>query len=397
MSRTGARGIFGLVFWILVAKFYTEAEVGWGSAIIAVMSLIALLSRLGFNASLIRFLPKAVEPRDMVNSCLTFSGIVALILSVIFVAGVDIWSPALHFVRENAIFYFTFVLFVLFDALSEMVDSVFIAKRRAEFVLIRVVMMLMIRLTLVVVMAMFFRTFGIAASWGFAVAIAFAFALFLFLPKVESAYRPIPKLKVSVIGNVWRYAAGSYLASLFQIAPTFILPIMVVNLQRPEQNAYFYIAWILASVLFAIPMAVGLSMFAEGSHYEERLREYVRKSIKFAFLLVIPAAVLVILFGKWILLFFGEGYLNGLLLLRILCISSLFVALNRIYTSTLRVEYRMKELVLIYGLQAAAVLLGSYSIIDTIGITGIGYIWLAAQGIVSLYAFTMMMSRYRAQ
>jgi hypothetical protein len=65
------------------------------------MSLLALLSVPGFDSALIRFLPKAEKPQDMINSCLTWSGIIAIALATIFVSGINIWSPALSFIREK--------------------------------------------------------------------------------------------------------------------------------------------------------------------------------------------------------------------------------------------------------------------------------------------------------
>jgi O-antigen/teichoic acid export membrane protein len=398
MTSTVIRAGLGFIFWMLVARFYSEAEVGWGAAIISAISLLALLSVPGFQAALIRFLPKAEKPRDMINSCLTISGIVALALSVIFIVGLDIWSPALGFIKGNAIFSLTFIFFVLILTLSPVIDSVFIAGRRAEFALFRVTIMLLLRLPLPILLALYFRAFGIAASWGIAAAVAFVISIFLFVPRVQNGYKPVPKLNLGIISNMRRYSAGSYLAHLFESTPALILPIMVLNLLGAEQNAYFYVAWMIATLLFAIPIAVSQSLFAEGAHFEDELWVNVGRSLKFTFLLLIPAIILVLLIGKWLLLLFGSSYsINGLLLLRILCISSLFIGINRIYASILRVEDKIRELVFIFSFITIGTLLGSYFIIPETGIAGIGYVWLAAQGIVSIYAILAMRSRYWAR
>lgn len=397
MANTVVTSGLGFFFWMVVARFYTEAEVGWGSAIISAMSLLVLLSIPGFNAALIRFLPKAEKPQVMINSCLTLSGIIALALAAIFVAGLDIWSPALGFIKENIIFSVAFVFFVLVQTLAGVIISVFIASRRADFVLSNNTIFSLLKIPLPILLFLFFHAFGIAASWGIAAAVALAVSLFLFVPRVQQQYKPVPGLNLGVIGSMWRYSAGSYLGHLFEAAPALVLPVMVVNLLGAAQNAYFYVAWMIAALLFAIPTAVSQSLFAEGAHFEDKLWVNVGKSLKFVFLLLVPAVILVLLLGKWLLLLFGEGYsVNGLLLLRILCISSLFFGINRIYTSTLRVEDRIRELVLIFGFVTAGTLLGSYFIMPETGMAGIGYIWLAAQGIVCIYAISAMRSRYRA-
>ena len=387
----------GFFFWMVVARFYNEAEVGWGAATISAISLMALLSVPGFDAALIRFLPKAEKPRDMINSCLTISGIIALVLSIIFVIGLDIWSPALSFIKENAIFSVAFVFFVLAQAFSTVLIAVFVAARRADFVLSKNTIFSVLKIPLPILLVLFFHTFGIAASWGIAIAVAVAVALFLFVPRVQPQYKPVPGLKLGIVSGMWRYSAGSYLAHLFSAAPTLVLPIMVVNLLGAEQNAYFYVAWVIGGLLFAIPAAVARSLFAEGAHFEDELWSNVGRSLKFVFLILVPAVILVLLVGKWLLLLFGEGYSeSGLLLLRILCVSSLFVGINNIYTTTLRVEDRMKELSLVSGFVTFGALLGSYLVMPETGMVGIGYVWLAVNVMVSIYAILVMRWRYRA-
>ncbi|MFC1950469.1 oligosaccharide flippase family protein [Chloroflexota bacterium] len=391
IANTMVTSGLGFFFWMVVARFYTEAEVGWGAAIISAMIFLALLSRLGFGAVLIRFLPKAEKPIDIINSCFTLTGIVALTLAAIFVSGLDLWSPAISFVKDNLIFATAFAFFVLLWAFSGLTDYIFIAGRRAEFVLVKNTIFSLLKIPLPIVLVLFFHTFGIAAAWGIAAWVSVVVSIFLFLPKVQKHYHPVPKLNVSAIGDMWRYSAGSYLASLFTATPHLILPIMVVNLIGAAYNAYFYVAWIIASLLSAIPLAVSQSLFAEGSHFENKLGANVKRSFKFIFSLLIPAVVLLFLLSNWILLLFGEGYtINGLMLLRILGLSSLFIGVNEVYNSILRVEGRVKELAIISGFIATVVTLGSYFIMPITGIEGIGYVWLAAQGLVALYVlFTL--------
>jgi len=49
----------------------------------------------------------------MISSCFVLSRIVALALAAIFIAGLNLWSPALGLIREDAIFSLAFVFFAL--------------------------------------------------------------------------------------------------------------------------------------------------------------------------------------------------------------------------------------------------------------------------------------------
>jgi len=56
-------------FWLIAARFYSTADIGHASAIISAMGLISMLSLLGFDISLVRFLPER-EDKKLINSCL---------------------------------------------------------------------------------------------------------------------------------------------------------------------------------------------------------------------------------------------------------------------------------------------------------------------------------------
>jgi O-antigen/teichoic acid export membrane protein len=274
-------------------------------------------------------------------------------------------------------------------------DEIFIAMRRAEFVLSKNAIFSLLKSPLSILLALFFYTFGIVSSWGIAIGIAFIVSLFLFLPHIQNSYNPALNLNTGIIKDMWRYSAGNYFASLFGAVPALILPIMVVNLLGSAQNAYFYIAWMIASLLFAIPLAVSKSLFAEGSHFEDKLGVNVSKSFKLVFFLLIPAIALLLILGKWLLLLFGVNYaVNALMLLWILGASSPFVAINIIYGSILRVVKRVRELMAIAAFLAITVLLGSYFITPVTGIVGIGYALIGAHGVVSVYVVFALRSRY---
>ncbi len=398
MANTMVMAGLGFFFWMVVARFYTEVELGWGAAVISAMTLLARLSTLGFGNALVRFLPKAEKPTEIINTCFTLSGIVALALAAIFIVGIDLWSPALGFIQRTPSFAAAFAGFVALWVLSGLVDHIFIAKRRAEFALAKGAIFALLKIPLPILLVLFYHTFGIAAAWGIAIRVAVAFSLFFLLPRVQNRYWPVPKLNIRAISKMWGYSTGSYLASLFTSAPALILPLMVVNIIGAEHNAYFYVAWTIASLLSAIPFAVSQSLFAEGAHFEDRLEVNVRRAFKFIFLLLVPAVALLFLLSNWLLSLFGDSYsTNGLMLLWILSLSSLLIGVIAIYKSILRVKDRIRELTIISGFIAIVVPLGSYFIMPIIGIVGIGYVWLAAHGLVTLYVLFALRSYHLAK
>ena len=161
-----------------------------------------------------------------------------------------------------------------------------------------------------------------------------------------------------------------------------------------QQNAYFYVAMMIAGLLQAIPIAVSQSLFAEGSHFEGQLAFNAWRAFKFAALLLVPAILIILLAGKWLLLIFGESYASSAhTLLMILALSSVFTGVNNIYYTILRVRGRIRELTALRAVVALVILTVSGLIVTRVGIVGIGYAWIGTQAVVSIYIILTVRSR----
>lgn len=397
MGNTVIATGLGFVFWMVVARYYNEYEVGVSAAIISAVSFLSLIGGLGLDTALIRFLPSSKTPSKLINSCLMVIGVASLIVSVIFVAGVNVFSPETAFIRENPVFILVFIVFTVIWALSGTSDALFIASRRAEFTLIKSTIFSLVKIPLPIALATSFHAFGIVSSWCVATGIGLGAAFALFLARVRNGFRLKPEIDVGTVSGIWRYSAGNYFASLLRAAPTLILPIIIVNTLGGHQNAYFYVALMIAGLLQAIPLAVSHSLFAEGSHFEDRLAFNAWRAFKFAALLLVPAILVIVLASKWLLLAFGESYAsNAQTLLVVLASSSVFSAINDIYFTILRVRGRIRELIALRAVVALIVLV-TVSIVVTpgSGIVVIGYVWIGTQALVSAYILLAIRSRLR--
>lgn len=382
---------FGFFFWIAAARFYSESEVGTSSAVISAVNLLALLSMVGLNFSVIRFLSQAQRPRQLINSSFTLTGLLSLVAAGFFLAGLGWWSPALTFIRQNTIITLNFLAFAVLWVAATLTDSVFIAKRRAGFVLIFNTITGLLKVALVIALALVSYTFGIIASWTTGLVVALAISLFLLLPRVEAGYRPVPNLKAGQVKGFTRYSLRSYVAALLSRGPTMVLPILVLNVLGTESNAYFFIAWRIAELLFAIPWAISQSLFAEGSFSPRTIKENVTKSIKFTLILAVAATVLFIVSAKWLLLAFGQNYSdNALHLLWLLSLASVPLGISHVYIGVLRVQDRLREMVIIRGVVAIAVPVLSLLVMRANGIMGIGHVWLGLQSAVAIVSIVRL-------
>tara|TARA_Y100000310_G_C20586072_1_gene765468 strand:- start:157 stop:1284 length:1128 start_codon:yes stop_codon:yes gene_type:complete len=367
--------LFGFVFWTINARLFTAEQVGLASTLISVLGLLVNMSLLGFNMALLKYLPQSNHRDEKISSCFILSGLVSLVVSLIFVLGVDLFSPKLSFLKTNRTYFVLFVLFILFGTLFTLIESIFIAYRKSKFVLVKNMIWSIFKVILPVFLVAW-GAFGIFGSWMIAMLIALIISLFF----VNIDF----KLRVNweLLKKMFKFSSGNYFANLLAIAPGMVLPIMVTNLINPTQTAYFYIAWMVASLLFVVPTAVSQSLLTESSH--EELGNKVKKAYKIIFLLLGVGVLGVLLFGKLILWLFGTNYVSGAYLsLILLSLSSIPFALNVIFITLENIKHNVQKVVLMYGLIAGITFVLAYLLLSY-GLVGISLSWLIGNLIVAL-------------
>lgn len=395
MANTVVISGIGFFFWMVVARYYTPHEVGLAASVISVAVFLGMLSRFGFDIGLVRFLPSSGKnSRAMINTCFTISGAATILISFVFLIGLEIWSPALVFIRENWIFSASFILFSVAFALFPLMNQVFVARRNPKFVLAGSLVSGS-RIALPILFAVFFGAFGIFASWSVALIFSLIIGMLVFMPLVNPGYRPIPTVRKSVVNDMIHFSAGNYVAGIFAAMPVAILPLLIVNTLPAENVAYYYIALTIAGLLFAITGAVCTSLFAEGSHFERELKNNVRKALKLIFLLLIPAVIFIIFFGDYLLLLFEAEYsVKGFALLQIFAVSSIFVAFNSTFIATRRVLKKINPIIAVSVINAFTVVVLGYIFLNWLGLVGIATAWLVSKGLVSLGIGIFLLAGY---
>ena len=391
--------VVGFIFWLVAARFFQANEVGLATSTVSAISLLALFSRVGLDMSLIRFLPNNKERgTHLINLCSTFSGILALVVSIVFIVGLGFWAPALVFLRDNYLYAAGFCVITMAFTLFTVMDGAFIGNRRAGFVLAKNSIYSSLRLALPFLLMGILGGSAILISWGTSVIVAFLASLLFFLPKVQPGYRPAINITKSEIEGMARFSSANYITQLALIAPGFLLPIMVINRLGAESAAYFYIAWSISALLVTISTATSTSLFAEGSYEQSKLGKNTKKTLKLTFLLLLPAAVIFFLLAENILhVFYGADYAqNGIGLIRVLIPTAIPLVFTNVLVSILRVEKKLTALVIV-TLFLVVVSLGlAYYLLPIMGLVGGGLGWLAANCVVAVGAIIYLIRRNKS-
>lgn len=371
----------GFVFWGISTKLYSPEDIGLATTLISVVELISVFALLGFNTTIVRYLANAKDKNHIINTTFTVTSLSSIIGTLIFLIGIHFFSPELAFVTQNLLFAAAVVVFVLFTTLSVSIKSIFRANRSSEYVVIKNIIFNVLKLFLTFALVAL-GAFGLLSAWMASLSIAFLISFGILIKRFGYVFKP--GINKELLREVGSFSLSNYVASFLSRIPQLSLPILITHLIGPEHTAFYYIDMSLAGFLFMIPEAIGNSLFAEQSADEHNAHVHIKKTSKAFVLILIPAIAVTMLFGNYILMFYGKEYSDeGFRLLQILALSAIPVAINEVFGSVFKVAHRMKEVIIINAITGATIIICSFLLI-TRSFSGIGWTWFLSQAITSV-------------
>lgn len=379
--------ISGFFFWIIAARYYTPDDIGITSAILSSVTLIALMSLIGFPTALIFYLPRYVDRANkIINSCLIIGVSMTIIFSIIFILGIEIWSPKLKLMFYDSQIILIFIISAAMTNASAIMSGSFTAGRRSSYYTIKENTFAISKIFLLILFAGF-GTMGIFLSWsvGLIIAVVIGFVLLIKLWK----YYPIFVID-PIIKDMASYSSLIYIGGVFYTLPKVIFPIIILNSVSAEFAGYFYIAMTIASLLYSVPISIGNSFLAESSNKDEFWNNMI-KSIKFNMSLLIPGTLSLMIFGKLILNVFNPKYAdNSLNSLIILAMASIPMSLILIFCQMKNAQNKIKITIAIHGMVAAITFILSWYFMKIWSIEGIATAYLIANTTVAIIIMSKM-------
>jgi O-antigen/teichoic acid export membrane protein len=383
LSQVVSSGL-GFVFWMVASNYYAQDEIGYATAIMSSLSLLILLSRLGLDQSIIRFFPNH-DKGAIFTTALVITTSAVFILSLFYVLFAKTWSSGFQMIYD---FPLVFLVLAVITSVISIFSSVFIALRRSEYYLLEN-LLIGLRIPLLIPLVVT-GLVGILIS----TAVASAIALVALIPALINEGIRLRKFDSKFIKESFNFSFFNYFSILLASAPGLLLPIIVLIILGAEEAAIYYIAFAIASVIFLIPNAIGISLFVEGSH-DRPLLITVAKTFIIAIVVLVPAVILIALGGSWILSLFGPEYVSGSYLLSIMALSSFFYLVFQLYISVLNVQKKLKTLIIFSGIQFALLIVLSYVLSLIFGLSGVGYAWLASSILMAFLIAIMIRKNIR--
>lgn len=381
----------GFIFWMIAARRFNADSLGIGAAVVSAATLAALIGKAGFDAAIVRYAPSAshTELRRLLGraafATLGLTGAVALALLVIARLGLPALSPL-----QEPVFALGFVALAMGTSLAWVFDAYYIAAQRATLVLVRNIAFNGVKLIVPLVIAFTWGGRAVPLAWGIGLVTSLAVAS-VALPFVLRAHLP---QGIRPERGALGYSMRNYALNMSEFLPGLILPIIVLQMLGAEENARFFLAWTLATVAFLASKAIAQSSFAAIVRAPKAAPE-LRKAIMLSAWLLVPPAAILYAAAPWLLALFGEHYVAGATLLRVLALSIPFVIASNLYLSYLKARDRSTQLTLL-PIASLVVLLATMPVaIWFYGIEGAGYAWLAVQSCIGTYAAVRLAFKIR--
>ena len=373
--------IAGFLFWAIAARLYPAGDVGVASAIVSAINLTFQLSMLGMNFAVIRFYPEYGE--RVMGSAVVITSLAGLVFSTTY--GFLMMRSGSFQGVFTPLFLATFILFSVIGTLYNLFSTYAIARRKAEHSFIQSILFSSRFLFLLILIPL--GSLGIVSAFGAGLALGLVYALLV----IGTTF---PRIDREFIGDAVKFSLGNYIANIANIAPNYLMPTLVLSMLGKEDAAYFYMAFAIGNLVLFVPNAINTSFFVEGSHGLKDMKKTLKKAIIFSYVYLAVVTLFVWFFGGFVLRFFGEGYVNGLPLLRLMVIGGFFVVVVNFSITILNIQKRVKEIVMINTLKTTTLLSLSYFLISRRGIIGIGISWVVSLIILSL-ALVTILSRHR--
>jgi O-antigen/teichoic acid export membrane protein len=148
-------------------------------------------------------------------------------------------------------------------------------------------------------------------------------------------------------------ALRHHMLNLAILAPSLLLPVLVTAVISAEANAYFYIAYTIANLGWAVPAALATALYASGARDIGALAARLRLAFWLSIATGIAFNLIMVVAAGALLSIFGAVYADQAgVVLRVLCLAIFPVTITSMYVPIARLERRFLQgtILMIFGM-----------------------------------------------
>lgn len=390
MAGKTATMSLGFLFWLIAAREFERPQVGLAAGVVAAMMLCTQLAIGGIGSAVISSYGEYRQrPAALLDTSITTVVVSAVVAGGIFLGAAGLGLRRLDAVVADPWFAVTFASMTVFGTVGILLDQLSIALGRGDQVLVRGLAFGGTTVGGIALLPFVFGradAFAIFAPWAVAGGANVALGA-LQLRRTIPGYRFRVRIdRVSAV-ELLRHGLPNYALTLAERVPGLVLPIVVTEVLTPAGNATWYAAWMMAWVVYTMPISAGLSLFAEGSNRPARVREATADAVRVALVVGAALALALGVSARFALSLLGSSYAaTGAGPLRVLLVAFVPLTFVQAYFATSRARRRLGEAVLVGSVSAVLSIAAAAAAGAASGLIGMALAWLGVQTATAVWA-----------
>src|SRR6266699_3208108 len=350
ISTTAVTSVLGFAYWWVAARSFPPETVGLGSAAISAMALLGTICILGLGTLLIGELPRQPgKEGPLISAALIVVGGAGGCAGIVFALVAPIVAADFQVLRAGIAGILLFAIGVSLTAITLVLDQALIGLLRGGLRLWRNTLFSVAKLAALVVVSLWLSHavgLTIYATWAVGNAVSLAALAGSALLK-RSGFRSTYWPQWGLLRKLRSAALQHHMLNLTLQAPTLALPVLVTILLSATTNAWFYVAWTIASFVFAVPIALTTVLYATVSGRPTVLAHKARLTLSLASVTCVGAACVLLLGTGQVLGLFGHVYAEeAAWSLRILALGAFPLIIKNHYTTLCRIQNRIRSAML---------------------------------------------------
>jgi hypothetical protein len=314
MLSAAMAGVLGFVFWALNTHQYNASTIGSVSGEVSAISFLAIVGSLNLSSIFARFLPVAGRSsRRMIIISYGAVALTGLSAALIFIA-----TPlARGLILGGGVGRVAFAVCVILNSIFNIQDGGLVGFGRFGWVPVENALVALSRLALLPLAASFLSaSTGILSSWALPMLFSVVVVNILIIGPLASE-KMVQRPRLPPVRELSRLVAIDSVTTAVYAAVSAFLPALVTHQLGASEGGYFYVPWVIATMVTLLLNNISISMVREVVAHPHKAGVTIRRSMGLALIVVLVVMMTCLLTSHLVLAPLGSTFaVHGAILLR---------------------------------------------------------------------------------
>jgi O-antigen/teichoic acid export membrane protein len=382
MISTVSSSALGMIFWLVGARLVEPHQLGRAAAGASAVTLLGGLAQLSLSSVFVRFLPIAGRGVGaFMRRAYAASASVAVILAV----GFCLAGLARDFLPAGPAALLGFCLAVVCSAYTALQDGALTAFGRTTWVPAANVGVALSKVALLPLLVGAGVSSAALYAWAgpvIVVPLAMTATIFAWLVPAHRR-RAGARGRLPRRGELTGFMAAENISGVLGALIFFSPPVLVTLVAGPEQNAYFYVPWLIGSASAALCWNITMSFVVAGATDPAGMRAHLGHAIRLLLLVTVGGALALVSAGRVLLGFLGADYASHATMpLRLIALALPFAMISDLFAMRALMEKKAWQISLVRLVTTVIFLGGSVLALHRFGIAGAAGSYLITEVVV---------------